>query len=168
MKKTLLFATLFLLCTFTTLAQVPTGSRVLPLLGVKDKAIEASLREVSTYISSKPKGLRFPVSKVLFTQIEDGLSYEVMGIDNTWANLFNYGEASYGYAIVGNRLFVIMGLASQDIDLNTIFFRDQESKAFSRSNMPPTGIVKNPKWYYEHKAGLSTKIKVLDLDILDK
>lgn len=169
MNKYLFLTILFLVSIFTAEAQPPVGSRVLPLLGFKDKAVENTLREISIYISSKPKGLRFPVSKVLFTETEGGFNYEVVGIDNTWANLFNYGEASYGYAIINNRLFVIMGLDNQDIDLNTIFFRDQGSKAFSKNQLPPTGLLKNPKWYYEYKDGLlPNQVKVEALEILDK
>lgn len=168
MFKTLFLTVLFSLCSLYISAQASAGVRVLPLLGVTDIAVESALQEVSTYISKKPKGLRFPVSKVLFKQIEDGFSYEITGIDNSWANLFNYGKSPYGYVIVANRLFVIMGLSSEDIDLNGIFFSDFESKAFTTVNRPPTGILKNPKWFFEYKNGATIKIKELDLDILER
>lgn len=168
MKKFLFLSVLSILSFITVSAQQAPPSRVLPMLGVRDASVEAVLKEVSTYISKKPKGLRFPISKVLFQEVKGGFSYQITGIDNSWSNLFNYGEATYGYAIVNNRLFVIMGLTSEDLDLNDIFFRDTDSKSFPQRNMPPTGILKNPKWFYEYKDGLSTQIQVLDLDILDK
>lgn len=167
MKKSLFFI-VFLISILSVSAQAPSNSRVLPLLGLRDQAVENVLKEISTYISKKPKGMNFPVSKVLFQEVKGGFSYQVTGIDNSWANLFNYGEISYGYAIVNNRLFVIMGLATEEIDLNNIFFRDEGSKAFSRMPMPPTGITKSPKWFYEYKDGESTQVQVIDLDILDK
>ncbi len=168
MLRILFSAILFFCSSLFISSQVPSGNRILPLLGVSDIAVESALREVSTYISKKPQGLKFPVSKVLFKQIEDGFSYEISGIDNSWANLFNYGESAYGYAIVGNRLFVIMGLSNEDIDLNNIFICDFESKTFTTTNRPPTGILRNPRWFFEYKNGATIKIKEEDLDILDK
>lgn len=168
MLRILFSAILFFCSSAFIFSQVPTSNRTLPLLGVSDIAVESALREVSTYISKKPQGLKFPVSKVLFKQIEDGFSYEISGIDNSWANLFNYGEAAYGYTIVGNRLFVIMGLSNEDIDLNNIFICDFKSKTFTTTNRPPTGILRNPKWFFEYKNGATIKIKEEDLDILDK
>lgn len=171
MKKNILLFISFFLITFSAFGETPasSGNRiVLTQLGLKDKAMEAVLSEISDYIRMKPQGLRFPISKVMFKHVKGGLTCEIEGIDNSWANLFNYGEATFGYTVVGNRLYVIMGLAEEDIDINHLFYLTDATRSFSRSQMPPTGLLKRPKWIYDYVDGECTKITEMDLDILEK
>lgn len=162
----------FLLILFTATSlhgQTPDNKPfTLPKLGVKDKAIETTMIKISDYIRNKPKGLRFPITKIVFTQVKGGLSYRVEGIDNTWANVFNYDEISYGYAVVANRLFVIMSKKNEIIDLNNLFWLDYETKTFSRNSMPPTGVTKRPMWTYDYVDGVIQLINGADLDVLEK
>lgn len=165
MKKVLLLLFLALWAILPVSAQKPI---VLPQLGVKDKSIERVLIGVSNYIRMKPQGLRFPVTKIIFKKVKGGLTYEIEGIDNTWAELFNYGEATYGYAVVAKRLYVIMGLTDEELDINHLFYVAGGSKTFSRNRLPPTGLVRRPKWIFDYINGESIKIGESDLDILER
>ena len=169
MKKVLPVFLLVFFIFSQTMAQSP-GSKpiVLTQLGVKDKSIERVLIGISDHIRMKPKGLRFPVTKIMFKNVKGGLTYEIEGIDNTWAQLFNYGEATYGYTVVAKRLYVIMGLTSENLDLNHLFYVAGGSKTFSRNILPPTGLIKRPKWIFDYIDGESVKISEVDLDILEK
>ena len=169
MKKISFLVALILFISIGISAHTPGQRITLPMLSVNDKAIENTLIEISDYIRSKPQGLRFPITKIMFSQVKGGLSYQVIGIDNSWANLFNYGEAPYGYVIVANRMYVIMSLVEEKLDLNHIFsVACGVSKAFNKSVLPPTGITKSPKWDYDYADGEVIKIAESDLDILEK
>lgn len=169
MRKIVFFLVLFSLFTSQAISQTPGSKRiVLTQLGLKDKAIETTLAQISDYIRMKPQGLRFPITRIMFKKVKGGLTYEIEGIDNTWANLFNYGESTYGYTVVANRLYVIMGLTEDNIDLNHLFYVAGGTKSFSRNILPPTGLTKRPKWIFDYADGRATKISDIDLDILEK
>lgn len=169
MRFFLLSTLLFLLSTFSLSAQqMQTPKITLPLLQLTNKAVAESLEEVSRYISSKAKGMNFPVSKAKFVKVKGGYSIEIEGIDNSWRNLFKRGEVSYGYAVVLNRLFVIIGNANEDIDLRDVFIKEGTPKSFNKMHLPSTLVDKNPKWYFEYVDGVSTKVREEDLDILGK
>lgn len=162
-----LFISIILVSSFY--AQSPKNNNiVLTQLGLRDTAIEATLAQISEYIRMKPQGLRFPISKVVFSKIKGGLTYTVEGIDNSWASLFNHGESTYGYVVVGQRLYVVMGLTEESPNLNEYFYVIGSTKSFSRNVLPPTGLLRRPKWIFDYADGRATVISDSDLDILEK
>lgn len=168
MKKSIFLSLFISFLSLTVSAQMPSSKITLPLLLLQDESVAASLSEVSKYLSAKPKGMNYPVSKVKFLKVKGGFSIEVEGIDNSWRNLFKHGDASYGYTIVHNRLFVVMGAKNEEIDLRGIFFKDGTPKSFNKMFLPSTLVHKNPKWYFEYVDGVATKVKEEDLDVLEK
>ena len=168
MKKTILLSLFFVFYLSSTFAQMPAQRITLPMLGLKNESLKISLEEVSKCFSSKPNGMKYPVSKVKFLGVKEGFSIEVVGIDNSWRNLFNMGEVPYGYTVVNNRLFIIMGLAREEIDLNNLFFVAEGKRVFNKMHLPSEGVETYPKWYFEHTDGQTTKIREENIEILDR
>ena len=169
MKKLIFFLAFSVLFSFQLSAQsAKSNNIVLTQLGLRDKAIEATLTQISDYIRMKPQGLHFPITKVMFSKVKGGLSYEVEGIDNSWSSLFNHGESTYGYVVVAHRLYVVMGMTEESPNLNEYFYVIGGTKSFSRNVLPPTGVLKRPKWIFVYVDGRATRITDYDLDVLEK
>lgn len=168
MNKTSLIAFLLLLFSLQISAQFGSNRNVtLPRLGIKSNSLQLVMKDIGSFLAEKPNGLHFPVTKIVFSELEDLLCFEIKGIDNSWTELFKFGEMPYGYTVVQNRLFIIVGHGYNKINLDDIFYPIDETKTFSRQILPSTGIERNPCWFFEYKDGEIFLISVADLDILD-
>ena len=142
MRSFLTLALFLMLSCLHTTAQMPASKVTLPLLQLTNEAVAQSLDEVSRYINGKSKGMNFPVCKAKFVKVKGGYGIEIEGIDNSWRNLFKQGEVSYGYAIILNRLFVIIGNANEEIDLRDVFLKEGTPRSFNRMYLPSTLVHK--------------------------
>lgn len=129
--------------------------------------METILSDIDAFIGNKPNGLHFPVSKIVFSELEDLTCFEVVGIDNSWANLFKFGEVPYGYLIIHNRLYLVAAQGYHDVDLTSYFYMTNVEKTFNRAQRYSSGINKNPTWFFEYRNQQSYLISVTDLEILN-
>lgn len=159
---------LLVLSTSSLFAQFGGPSKVvLPQLALKSKSMEIVLGDIDTFIGNKPNGLQFPVSKIVFSKLEDLLCYHIVAIDNSWTHLFKYGEVPYGFVVVQNRLFMVVGEGYHDMNLNAFFSVTDYTKTFSKTVLQPTGIKGNPTWFFEYRNGQSYLISVEDLELMN-
>lgn len=168
MNKLILLTLLLCLCTAKTSAQtVGTNTLTLPRLELRVKSMETILSDIDAFIGNKPNGLHFPISKIVFSQLDDLTCFDVVGIDNSWTNLFKFGEVPYGYLIIHNRLYLVSALGYEDVDLTPYFYLTNIEKSFNRSERYSTGINKNPTWFFEYRNNQSYLISVTDLEVLN-
>lgn len=167
MKRFILLSTLFFVLTISLKAQTIGNSVTLPRLQLKVQSIELILSDIDLFIGNKPNGLHFPISKIVFSQLEDLTCFEVVGIDNSWNDLFKFGEVPYGYVIVHNRLYLVAIEGYHDVDLTSIFDYTDKEKSFTKGGRPSASINRNPIWFFEYRNGQSYLISVTDLDVLN-
>lgn len=167
MNRIILLAILLSLCTISPSAQTAGNKLTLPMLGLRVKSIDTILSDIDAFIGNKPNGLHFPISKIVFSQLEDLTCFEVVGIDNSWTNLFKFGEVPRGYLIIHNRLYLVAVEGYHDVDLTSIFYLTDKEKSFNKGARYSTGINRNPIWFFEYRNAQSYLISVTDLEVLN-
>ncbi len=169
MNRTILISILLILSSFTLRGQVISSNNnvVLPRLSLKQHSIQTILGDIDTFIANKPNGLHFPITKIVFSQLEDLTCFEIVGIDNSWTDLFKFGEVPYGYVIVHNRLYMVVVEGYHNVDLTSVFDLTDMEKSFSKGGRPAGSINRNPIWFFEYRNEQSYLISVSDLDVLN-
>lgn len=158
MKKSLLLLVLFLSCILCTYAK-PHSDKItekitLPTLLIQDSEIELVVNSVNNYIMRKKDGWMWPVSKIVFSKKEDIIHIDIIGIDNSWANLFEANEFSIGYFILGNRMFVVSTQDYEPNDLEKYFYKEEATRVFSKPDLQSKATNKpNPVWHYKFVDG---------------
>lgn len=156
--------------TFSIKAQINSTIEI-PQLILKNSDIELNLAKIGNFFGAKKKGMNFPICKMVFTKTNNGhLSFSVEGVENSWSNLFRHDQISYGFVIVDNRMFVVMGLKKEELDLNDLFYGSYTLKRFDKHQKPPTWNKKIPIWHYEQNPSNVEQFKlVLDenLEVLE-
>ena len=162
---------LLIICTLFTLhvsAQFGGSGKIsLQRLGLKSQSLDLVMRDIGAFIAEKPSGLQFPVTKIVFSELDDLLCFEIVGVDNSWKELFKFGEVPYGYTIVQNRLYVVARQGYHKIDLEEIFYPIDEVKSFSKNSFSSPVAERWPVWFFEYKNDEVYLISVSDLDVLD-
>ncbi len=168
MNKTILFFICLFFSATQSFAQFGgTGKVTLPRLGITSKSLTLVMRDINSFLGEKPNGLQYPVTKIVFSQLDDLLCFEIVGVDNSWTDLFKFGEVAYGYVILQNRLFIVVGQGYSDINLEGIFYTIDEQKSFVKPNLPHMALERYPVWFFEYRDNQVYLISVSDLDVLD-
>lgn len=168
MNKTILLTLVLFFSATLSFAQFGgTGKVTLPRLGVASKPLTLVMRDIDSFLGEKPNGLQYPVTKIVFSKLDDLLCFEIVGIDNSWTDLFKFGEVAYGYVVLQNRLFIVVGQGYNDINLEGIFYTINEKKSFVKPNLPQLALERHPVWFFEYRDNQVYLISVSDLDVLD-
>lgn len=121
----------------------------LPYLIIEDNNFKEPLAYITDFLGSKKNGKSFPICKVVFHGNASNLSFSVQAIDNSWTNLFKYGEVCYGYVVEKNRMFIIFSNQDDIIDFKDILYSSENFKFFNRSQKPPSWNSGIPIWNYQ-------------------
>ena len=169
MNKTIFFTVWFHLFALHAVAQFGETERItLQRLGVKSVSLDLVMRDISSFMAEKPNGLQFPVTKIVFSQLDDLLCFEIIGVDNSWKELFKFGEMPFGYVVVQNRLFIIVKQGYHKVDIDNLFFPVDETKSFNKNSLNTLVVERWPVWFFEYRDDEAYLISVSDLDILDE
>lgn len=142
------------------------NSKELNMITYKGKAFPLILTDINNFIANKSNGYLYPVSKVVVTSTNNSVQFEIKGIDNSWAYLFDIAEIPYGYMIIDARLFVV---AYKDTSINfmaTLFNMTTQSKNFTTQSMFPPSTTKNPSWFFEFRDNKFLWVRGENLDVL--
>lgn len=138
-----------------------------PLLVLTSSALELILIDIDGFMSEKPNGLNFPVTKIVFSELDDITCFRIEGVDNSWSNLFKYGEVCYGYIVIFNRLFVVVAESYNDMDLDKLFYHSGEVRTFNKISPFSALEDRHPSWFFEFNNNKCYLVGVSDLDTLD-
>lgn len=166
-RKLLALLVLFTLSSLL-FAQEQYTSYKLKRLGVKSYQLYDIMGGVDAYIGSKPKGFMFPMTKLVFSNYNGRLSVDVIGIDNSWTNLFGNGESPIGYCIIYNRLFILSTDKIENFPTTDLFDVYEDEKSFT---LPPSEFqrpnIHNPSWFYDFNLIAFSLVGVRNLDALE-
>lgn len=127
---------------------------VLPALIVQNSEIALVVNNINNYILRKKDGWLWPVSKIIFSKKADDIIVDIVGIDNSWANLFHPHEQSIGYFILNNRMFVVSVKNYDAKNIEGYFMSADESKTFSQPDPNLKATDKPcPIWHYKFTDG---------------
>ena len=127
---------------------------VLPELTVQNAEIALVVNNINNYILGDKNGWLWPVSKVVFSKEKNDILVDVIGIDNSWANLFQPQEETLGYFILGNRMFVVAVKGYDAKNVESYFMSANDSKTFSQPNTKLKATNKpSPIWHYKFVDG---------------
>lgn len=146
MKYFLIFFFVFFSSTFVIQAQEGLN---LPYLIIEDSNLKEPLAYITDFLGSKKNGKSFPVCKIVFKGPASDLKFTVQAVDNSWSNLFKYGELCYGYVIEKNRMFFIFSNQNDIIDFKNVLYSSENFKFFNWSQKPPSWNLGIPIWNYE-------------------
>lgn len=138
-----------------------------PQLKLRNSAIELILIDIDAFMSDKPNGLNYPISKIVFSELDDITCFRIEGVDNSWSNLFTYGEICYGYVVMFNRFFLVTAESYNDMRLDKLFYQTGEKRIFSRVYSLPSLQDRFPTWFFEFNNNKCYLVGVEDLDTLD-
>lgn len=155
MKKVLLLFVFLIGLAFNAVSQTPPsgGDRItLPTLSIQNADIALTIGQVNNYILAKKDGWLWPVSKIVFSKNGEHTNVDIIGIDNSWANLFDTKEESIGYFILNNRLFVVS--VKDNHDVSAYFLQEEGTRVFSKPGSAIKASGKpNPIWHYKYVDG---------------
>lgn len=166
-KLFLVFSLLFI-ASASFAQQQKVHSYKLNRLGLKSNMLYDIMNEVNTYIGSKSKGFKYPVTKLVFSSYNDKFNIDVIGIDNSWTNLFRQEESPLGYCILGNRLFIFSADKIDRLLIEKFFETYEDVKSFTE---PPVHLqnprIQNPSWFYDYNSEVYSLVGVRNLDVLE-
>lgn len=175
MKKLILSIVLALLTSVSTQAQDSAdgekpkpvdGKMELTLYYFTDSNLKYAAGDINLFIQKRKKGFNWPMTKMILYKVHDKFTFDIVAIDNGWANLVEEGEIPYGYVIVGGRIFLII-TKGDDIDMSQYLIQSDQTRVFSFDPQQKP-LAKNPRWYYLYEKELAYIRHSVNTEVMGK
>lgn len=161
-------AAVFSMLSFTSESPESDNKIVLSSLSATNCSIETMANNIEDHIAHTSHGYMWPVTKMVFSKLNDKVIVTVTAIDNSWFQLFGASEKPYGYLVAKGRLYIVSSIGEGDAILGDLFKKTGTIRAFNRPEMTIALFKKSPVWIYELKDGVVKEVNKFDLDLLSK
>jgi len=138
----------------------------LTLFYITDTNLQYAASDINLFIQKRKRGFNWPMTKLILLKEDDQFTFEIVAIDNGWANLVEEGEMPHGYVIVGGRIFLIM-TRGHDIDMDQYFVETDQKRVFS-VDPKQKPLAKNPRWYYLYQKELAYIKKSINTEVMGR
>ncbi len=177
MKKLILSIILTLVTLVTVQAQdsaavekpkLVDGRMKLSLYHFTNSNLKYAASDINLFIQKRKKGFNWPMTKMILYKENDQFTFEIVAIDNGWANLIEEGEEPYGFAIVEGRIFLIATKSEgEEINMDEYLIQSDQTRVFS-FDPKQKPLAKNPRWYYLYEKELAYIKKSVNTDVMGK